>query len=229
MSEARDSLPEERGLAFFGAITASVTHELNNVVAVVNELAGLLDDLLYAAEEGRPIDSGKLRSLQEKLSRQVSRGEGLIKRLNRFAHTADKEILDYELIGLLNNLADLCRRFAVLKKTQLETDFPEEPIRLTGNPFKLQHAVYLSLRHAFDTSSKDDVISIRAEKSGSDINIAVTGSRIDADRFDEENLALLQHLMKDLAGESEIISGEDNTRSIVLTIPESVKTDSGRS
>ena len=36
---------EEAGLRFFGMMTASVSHEIKNVLAIINENAGLMSDL----------------------------------------------------------------------------------------------------------------------------------------------------------------------------------------
>jgi len=42
-------------IAFFGRITAGVTHELKNVLAIVNESSGLMQDLLALSKEAPAI------------------------------------------------------------------------------------------------------------------------------------------------------------------------------
>ena len=44
MSDPRSTLLRLGGFGFFGAITASLSHEMNNVLATVNELGGLLGE-----------------------------------------------------------------------------------------------------------------------------------------------------------------------------------------
>ena len=44
----------ESGLRFFGKISASISHEIKNAIAVMNENAGLIKDLIMMAERGRP-------------------------------------------------------------------------------------------------------------------------------------------------------------------------------
>ena len=53
----------EQNLAFFGMISAGMSHEMRNVLSIIGEYAGLLDDFLVAAERGAPLDSDKLRRL----------------------------------------------------------------------------------------------------------------------------------------------------------------------
>ena len=49
-------MPQNDDLLFFGRIGASVSHELKNVLAVMNEQAGLLGDLACMAARGMPLD-----------------------------------------------------------------------------------------------------------------------------------------------------------------------------
>ena len=53
----------ETGLQFFGRISASISHELKNVLAIINENAGLLEDLTSMADRGKPIDSARLKAI----------------------------------------------------------------------------------------------------------------------------------------------------------------------
>ena len=57
MNENRNEILKEKGLAFFGEITASVSHEINNAISIINEYSGLLEDLTYTAERGENVSS----------------------------------------------------------------------------------------------------------------------------------------------------------------------------
>ncbi len=52
----------ETGLQFFGEMSASISHEIKNVLAIVNENAGLLEDLTLMADRGKPIDPARLKT-----------------------------------------------------------------------------------------------------------------------------------------------------------------------
>src|SRR4030067_193492 len=90
----------EKGLAFFGSITASFSHEINNIMAIIGELAGLMEDLLRVADLGHPPQLERFRRVSERIGTQVKRGEEMIKRLNRFAHTMDEPVKTIEMIHL---------------------------------------------------------------------------------------------------------------------------------
>ncbi|UCD94852.1 MAG: HAMP domain-containing histidine kinase [Candidatus Zixiibacteriota bacterium] len=220
MSENQDDRLKEEGLAFFGAITASVTHELNNVTAVINELTGLLDDILYGAGQGMPIDAEKLRSLQERLSKQVDRGRTIIKRLNKYAHTTDKAVVEYDLKAVLGNLTDICRRFADMKKVRLEGRFPPDPVNVSGNPFAMQHAVYLCIRYALENAAVDNVIGVNASRDESGIRVEITGPGIDGTKIEDKQLALLRTLLEAQEGELDFVRDSGGSQSIVLGFPD---------
>jgi len=46
----------ETGLQFYGKICASLSHEIKNALAIINEDAGLLNDFAALADQGRPLD-----------------------------------------------------------------------------------------------------------------------------------------------------------------------------
>ena len=84
-------------LHFFGALTASVTHELNNVLGTIDQISGLLEDMAASASNNQTVSIENLNSLSEKINRQTERGIALIKQLNTFAHSADHVTAEFNL------------------------------------------------------------------------------------------------------------------------------------
>ncbi len=132
-------------LLFFAAIIASLTHELKNALATINEYSGLLDDL---SSTGKTVAPDRLQRVCGKVQKQVGRSQTLIGRLNRFAHSADAPRVSVELGPVLGALCELCDRFAKLSQATLERRFPDDSLTITTDPFALQHAVYLAVRRA---------------------------------------------------------------------------------
>ena len=73
------------GLKFFGGVVASISHEIKNRLAIINENAGLLEDLVLMSERGMEIDSERLKRLADSLKNQVSTADGIIKKMNQFS------------------------------------------------------------------------------------------------------------------------------------------------
>jgi len=89
VSRRREESLERNGLVFFGTLTASVTHELNNVLSIIDQTRGLLEDLAVGAASGRAIDPARLETIATRIDRQVRKGVEIMSCLNRFAHSLD--------------------------------------------------------------------------------------------------------------------------------------------
>ncbi len=222
MDEKENRLLREQALSFFGTITASLSHEINNSVAIITELSGLQEDLLLGAEQGRPIDNGKMLELSQRITNQVKRGREFIKRLNRFAHTVDNAITDYDLKEVLDQLTALAQRFAFLKGVNLETSLEKESVKIRGNPFGLQQAVFICIRLVIDASNKNETISVTFEKEEHGARILITGRSSNGAEEKESKLSFLKILMKELCGAIEIISLDNEQQSLALHIPMSI-------
>ena len=56
-------LPDETALTFYSRVSASISHELKNSLAVINESAGFLEDIVLMTQKGRPLDPNQLGAL----------------------------------------------------------------------------------------------------------------------------------------------------------------------
>ena len=189
-------------LAFFGRITASLSHELKNVLATINEYSGLLDDLALAAEKGRPLKTERLRSVCGKIGQQIQRGETLIQRLNRFSHSVDEPRRTVEVQALLGDICDLCDRFAKLRQVTLERKIPEAQISFTLDPFAFQFAIQLLIDIALMSSSAEQSIPVTLAPWGAQgLQVVVTSpGPLDAEAR-EAHQALLAALAEHMGAE----------------------------
>lgn len=164
----------EQGLAFFGRTTAGQSHEVTNVLNVINELAGLQLDLLQAAAAGATPRLERLAELADKIQQQVHRGETIVRFVNRFAHSVDLDVAVFDLKELLGMVLFLAGRPARLSRTGLEAELPDETIVIENNPFCVQQAVSvlidLALRSAAD--HRRVTVSYRLREGGAEVAVA---------------------------------------------------------
>jgi hypothetical protein len=136
----------QQDVAFFGATTASVSHELKNVVTIINETAGLLHDLTLAADRGRPLDTLRVRKIATDVSSHVARAVEILNRLNRFAHSTDAPKHSFDLCGVVRDAAALSARPASLRSMELEARVPPGPIWVSSYAFGLHQLITLGIR-----------------------------------------------------------------------------------
>jgi len=79
---------------FMGRIAASTTHGLKNILAVISETLGLLEDLASAPSRTASLDEylDKVKKSAVIVSAQVAKGIALVEDYNRFAHILDHPV-----------------------------------------------------------------------------------------------------------------------------------------
>ena len=162
-------------LAFFGAVTASVSHELNNVISVIHQISGLLKDMCEAADEGHPPALARLRDVQARITRQVQRGEVIIKNMNRFAHSVDEPERTYDVGATLENFGALCGRWCDQRQVRLQWDLPDGKLSITGDPFRLQLAVYVGLRDRLAVAEPGDMLRMAVAATADGLRMTLVG------------------------------------------------------
>jgi C4-dicarboxylate-specific signal transduction histidine kinase len=165
----------EAGFQFFGKMSASISHEIKNVLAIMNENAGLLEDYASMGEKGISIDLQRLKSLAGKIRNQVQRADGIVRNMNRFAHSVDKAENAIEMGELLALMTTLAHRFATMRGVTLELKPPQKSVTITTNQFFLEHLIWLCLEFAMDRAGNEKLVGLILEKEGSAVRIRFTG------------------------------------------------------
>lgn len=155
------------GVRFFGEMGASISHEIKNVLAIINENAGLLQDMLGMHEKGIPLSPERLSRLAQSIARQVTRGDGIVKGMNRFAHSADDPQEQVDVGELVQFISHLAGRLIGMQGPPPCIDTPEQPVTATTNRFFLGNLVWRCLRQAMDACPADKAVSIRVKKTDS--------------------------------------------------------------
>jgi len=153
------------GIQFFGKMSASISHDLKNVLAVINENAGLLEDLCLMAEKGKSLDPVRLKRLAGDVKNQIRRGDRIISSMNTFAHSADSESVTIDLRELLGLLVELSLRYASMRGVRLEIDRPSDSVTVTTSPFVLLNLLWFCLEYAMTAAGPGKTVEIAAEKT----------------------------------------------------------------
>ena len=219
--ENKPDAAHESGLQFFGKMTASISHELKNVLAIVNENAGLLEDFVLMANKGRPLDPERLKTLAGKIMDQVRRGDGIIMNMNTFAHSVDETVKPIDLGELLMLVVSLSNRFASMRGVTLSLKSPQNAVSVTTNQFFLENLVWHCLDFAMNAAGRGNTVNLTAEKAGE--MALIRFSMLDSPMGSSENMfpgKQEEGLLRALKGQltSDMENGE-----VVLGIPSDIK------
>ncbi|PID39190.1 MAG: hypothetical protein CR984_07695 [Proteobacteria bacterium] len=164
MKDRSQTLATE-GVRFFGEISASVSHELKNVLAIVNENAGLLEDMARMVEQGMPLSPERFIAMARSVARQVERGDRIIKNMNRFAHSADKARETVDVGDLVQFMVRLTDRRIRTKGNPPQIDLPASPAIVETNCFYLESLVWSCLDRSLDACARDETVTIRVDRT----------------------------------------------------------------
>jgi signal transduction histidine kinase len=224
VSESNTTRLRVGGFEFFGAITASLSHELNNVLATVNELGGLLGDLVAAAERGRPLDPARLKRALDRIPVQIKRGEGHVRQLNRFAHSVDHDHTGIELKPCIEELVGLCERFARLRKVSLEGCFPEHDVSLEASPFLLMHLIYRSIDFVLAGAPAGSTVRLGFEPldQGARVTVSGDGEPVELDAVIRRG-TMVQALAEAQGGAAQLVAEAGRPAQVILELPRRLK------
>ncbi|MCD6388113.1 MAG: hypothetical protein J7L69_01790 [Desulfobulbaceae bacterium] len=164
------------GLTFFGGITASISHELNNALAIINENSGLLEDFVLMAKQGMDIDPAKLLTLSSRISSQVQRTETIVGNLNRFAHSVNSAAGKRVNIGpLLKLAAALTARIVAAHEVTVEVNDADQEIELETSPFLFLNLIGRCLEYAAPMTDDEKKITLSWQQRADKIIISLAG------------------------------------------------------
>jgi len=200
-------------IAFFGRITAGVTHELKNVLAIVNESSGLMQDLMTLSKEAPAYHDRFLKALTS-IKGQVQRGQNLIARLNQFAHAPDIAVRSIDLFETAGLVVALSQRFAALKKVTLKVVPPppsEQRAQATLNLVQFQMALFTAIECWLSLAAPGNELNLHiSRKENTCALLLVNEGYFPAGSDPAGNLAaaekwpLLQNISASLGGSVEI-------------------------
>ncbi len=150
-------------LAFFGKVNASISHELKNILAIISETSGLLNDLTEMISRGEKVDLKMLTTCSRDIEEEIQRGFGTIKQMNTFSHSVDEPFKSVNLIEVINLVINLTGFLSFAGKVRFDPIVDEAPMVLTC-PFRLQNLVYQTLVFAFKSVGADGEIQIEIHR-----------------------------------------------------------------
>ena len=167
MSEERMTLSTE-GFQFIGKMTASITHEIKNALAVIRENAGLMEDLIDMGERKGDLDPSRIRNLAGKIGDYAMKADGIVQNMNRFGHSMDAPDAELDLGETVALLVALAGRLASMRGVTLEVRPPDAPVWIQTHPLFLETLLWGMLDVAMDAAGTDKrlVLSLEQVETG---------------------------------------------------------------
>ena len=202
-----------KDVQFFGKITASMTHEFKNVLAIIKESAGLMEDITKIAPLSDSKHQEKFDNALATVKNQLNRGMELSTVFNRFAHSPDKPQTEINLKDLAERVVTLSERLARLKHITLTAapeDKADKTLNITGNPVWAQMAVYQAIECCLNQLPPECEITLTSRMIDGTKGIFIDCANIQSDAAEfcqslkaSENWQQLESIMTAITGRAQ--------------------------
>jgi signal transduction histidine kinase len=147
-------------------MSASVSHEIRNKLAVINEKAGLVQDIALAMKSGRAVDPGRLEVQAGKIIDQIRQANQIVGALNRLGHVVDTSRSRIDMTTLVGLVVELYGRKASQAEITIDTEGLKHGVWVTTNPFLLADLIGACVDAALPRVDGSRTLAITSEPSG---------------------------------------------------------------
>lgn len=208
--------PDENVL-FIGRIVASYSHEIKNILAIINESSGLMHDLITLKKEDLSEHTQRFAQTLEEIEEHVHRGQELSTHLNVLAHAPDKEVGGVDLGKSMQTVFDLTKRLVRNKSLSVKMHPLEGKLLITTRPLEFLHLIFCALEWAMARSQPGAEIVFQPQGTEDGVHIEITGWT-EHDGQEDDVSHRLQRLAAVLQGACTV-----QQKALVMTLPEEIE------
>jgi two-component system, NtrC family, sensor kinase len=147
-------------MASIGRLAASVAHEINNPLAIINEKAGLIKDLFTFG--GKYAEDAKLMGLVNAILASVKRAGTITRRLLNFSRNLQASVEPIHLREAITEVLGFLGKEAELRGIEIRVDVAEDIPVLETDRGKLQQILLNIVNNAFAAIQGEGHIDIQA-------------------------------------------------------------------
>ena len=182
-----ENILRDSQLASLGKMLAGYSHELKNHLAIINESAGLMDDLL---EMGSIDDEQSVQRFKKSISliwERINQADTMAKYMNSFAHKMDIPVSSFDVNELLIEELAFLERFFWIKSASLHRELQPDLPAVSNNPSLLQFVIFTYIHRIISGIDSGGEIAVTSQLKGQDILIIIEVSNIPASEIDQDS------------------------------------------
>ena len=196
-----DLIRTER-LAAVGQMAAGVAHEINNPLAVIDTIAGLVEETIE--DEGGGLDSSTRQMLAKAMDRlhyQVKRVTNITHSLLGFVRNPHAGVTPLSVNNLLDESLNLLAGEIHSARTTIERQYADDLPQLTSDPLLLQQVFVNLVKNALDAIAENapgrqGCIEIQTNADGNFVTIAIQDNGVGIPKDEQDKIFNLFHTTK---------------------------------
>lgn len=183
LHEKQGQLVEAEKLASLGRLAAGVAHEINNPLAIINEKAGLMQDLLVLTPDFE--QKKNFHAQIEGITGSVNRCRTITHRLLGFARRIEITIEPMNLNDAIRETITFLKSDIFTKSARLELNLADDLPEVRSDKLQLEQVLLNLIKNAVDAISEGGQITVttsRKDENTVQVFISDNGSGISKDQ-----------------------------------------------
>ena len=240
LHEKQEQLVEAEKLASLGRIAAGVAHEINNPLAIVNEKAGLIQDILELSGDSQ--NKEKFLNLTDGIIGSVNRCRAITHRLLGFARKMDVTIETMDLNESIREVKEFLGKEILFKSIRFEMNLMEGLPKINSDKGQIEQVFLNIMKNAIDAVEEGGLVTVSTGKKDEGtvcVSIRDNGTGIPDDKLKQIfepffttkgrekgtglGLFVSYGIMKKLGGSIIVESGVDKGTAFIIDIPVSLR------
>ena len=165
---------ETREAELIGRLIAGMTHETKNVLAIIKESSGLLQDILRL-KKGQGMDPAEqIDKAAVRIKAQVARGTDQLAALNWLAHSMSDRSSSVGVNELSSGTFNLMQRLARLKQVELELQPTENDATIEADVVRLVFALATCIEYCLDKGPPKGRVVLRPAGTGDEAILTIS-------------------------------------------------------
>jgi len=228
-------LQHSHKLSSIGRLAAGVAHEVNNPLAIINEKAGLIQDLIQVSPDFAQKE--KFSALVRSILQSVSRCRTITHRLLGFAKRMEIEVENLDLNELMQEVLGFLEREALYRNIDITVNLAKDLPRIDSDRGQLQQVFLNILNNAVAAVEDEGRIAITTwEKDADTVAASIEddgcGMSEETCRYIFEpffttkkekgtglGLSITYGIVQKLGGDIEVKSKENQGTKFIITLP----------
>ena len=171
-------LEHSQKLSSLGRLAAGVAHEINNPLAIINQKAGLMKDIIESETQGGEIagntidseirDRHDFLSIIDSINNSINRCKAITHRLLGFAKQMDVQLETLEITEVVRDTVSFIEREAHLRNIKIDINFEDNLPQIKSDRGQLQQVFLNILTNALAAVKENGLISISGIQDESD-------------------------------------------------------------
>jgi len=222
-------------MASIGRLAAGIAHEINNPLAIINEKAGLIQDLFMIKAQYK--EDSKLQGLIASIVSSVERCSVITRRLLSFARQADGNITRINLNKVVSEVLSFLGKEPEYRSITINLDVDDKIDDMVIDRGKLQQVLLNIIKNAFAAVEDGGHLWIKARRQDGGVELIIEddGCGIPQDDLSKIfepffttkggrggtglGLSITYGLITEMGGNIRVTSEKDKGTSFILSLP----------